>query len=194
MGNFTDAISDTEMRLKIQQSRRKVFNEAMKVAVELEAFETAERQWQCNKYVRGTSCSSVVAESSTETSAILKKLDKLLALNETKETPNGAIEESKSKPRCYKCKLIGHIQRNCPQKENESTASTVSETITGGHAFVNRVGGAFERKWSRKKENQYRQVSERVVEAGIYLPVNVNGVSDMTFMPGCLVPSTKLYR
>ena len=35
MGNFTDAISDPEMRLKIQQRRPKVFSETVKVAVEL---------------------------------------------------------------------------------------------------------------------------------------------------------------
>ena len=55
MGNFVDSISDSEMGLKIQQTRPKVFNEAVKVAVELEAFDKAERLCQGNKYVRGTS-------------------------------------------------------------------------------------------------------------------------------------------
>ena len=55
MGNFIDSISDSEMGLSIQQTRPKVFNEAVKVAVELEAFDKAERQCQGNKYVRGTS-------------------------------------------------------------------------------------------------------------------------------------------
>ena len=44
MGNFTDFISDSEMRLKIQQTQLKVFNEAVKVAVDLEAFDKASRQ------------------------------------------------------------------------------------------------------------------------------------------------------
>ena len=39
MGFFVDAISDAEMRLKIQQTRPKDLNEAVKVAVELEAFD-----------------------------------------------------------------------------------------------------------------------------------------------------------
>ena len=38
MGFFIDSISDAEMRLKIQQTRPKDLNEAVKVAVELEAF------------------------------------------------------------------------------------------------------------------------------------------------------------
>ena len=56
-----------------------------------------------------------------------EKLDKLLALNDTRETPNGATDVSKSKLRRYNCKQTGHIQRNSPQKENESTAGTVSK-------------------------------------------------------------------
>ena len=44
MGYFIDAISDAEMRLKIQQTRPKDLNEAIKVAIELEAFDRAERQ------------------------------------------------------------------------------------------------------------------------------------------------------
>ena len=169
IGNFIDAISDPEMRLTIQQSISKVFNEAVKVAVALGSFNKTERQRQGNKYVRGTPCTSVVALFSTETAAILKQLDKLLALNEkiARKTPNAAIEDSQSKSMCYKCKEIGHIQRNCPQKYNDSIAGTVSETITDSHAFVNRVGRAFERKLSRKKENQHRQVSKRVVKAGL---------------------------
>ena len=40
-GYFIDAILDLEMRLKIQQSRPKVFIEAVKAAVELKAFDKA---------------------------------------------------------------------------------------------------------------------------------------------------------
>ena len=52
MGFFMDAISDAEMRLKIQQTRPKDVNEAVKVAVELEAFDRAEKQRRGQKYVR----------------------------------------------------------------------------------------------------------------------------------------------
>ena len=70
MGNFIDTISDPEMRLKIQHSRPKVFNEAVKITMALEAFDKAERQRQGNKYVRGTSCTSMSTESTIENSAI----------------------------------------------------------------------------------------------------------------------------
>ena len=54
MGFFVAAISDAEMRLKIQQTRPKDLNEAVKVAVELEAFDRAERQRRGQKYARQT--------------------------------------------------------------------------------------------------------------------------------------------
>ena len=44
MGYFIDSISDAEMRLKIQQTRPKDLNDAIKVAIEMEAFDRAERQ------------------------------------------------------------------------------------------------------------------------------------------------------
>ena len=69
MGNFIDSISDSGMRLKIQKTLPKVFNEAVKVAVELEAFDKAERQRQGNKYVRGTSSNGIPNDVSSETTA-----------------------------------------------------------------------------------------------------------------------------
>ena len=81
-----------------------MFNEAVKVAVELEAFDKAERQRQGNKYVRGRSCTSMSAESTIENSAIqplLEKLDKLPNLNETKKTPD-SVKEGIKQFRCYK--------------------------------------------------------------------------------------------
>ena len=54
MGYFVDSISDAEMRLKIQQTRPKDLNEAIEVAVELEACDRAERQRRGMKYARQT--------------------------------------------------------------------------------------------------------------------------------------------
>ena len=97
MGKFIDAISDPQMRLKIQKSRTKVFNEAVKVAVELEAFDKAERQRQGNKYVRGTACTSASTESTSEHAVmqpILDRLDKLLKSHETKTaSPDSACKQ-----------------------------------------------------------------------------------------------------
>ncbi|MCG7878901.1 MAG: retropepsin-like aspartic protease, partial [Candidatus Thiodiazotropha endolucinida] len=185
MGNFIDAISDSEMRLKIQQSRPKVFNEAVKVAVELEAFDKAERQRQGNKYVRGTSCTSKVAEPSAniESSAILQKLDKLLDLNETKKPPYSGNGGIKSKVRCYKCKKIGHIQRNCPENKHQGS---VNRKEASDETSVKRVGRFCDKNSSRKKKKKTRRTaSANFVEAGMYLPVHVNGIkTDMLIDSG----------
>ena len=51
---FIDSISDADMRSKTQQTRPKGFIEALKVAIELEAFNRAERQKRGTKYIRPT--------------------------------------------------------------------------------------------------------------------------------------------
>lgn len=52
---FVDALTDFDMRLKIQQSRPKSLNEAIRLAVEIEAFCRAERQRRDISYARGAS-------------------------------------------------------------------------------------------------------------------------------------------
>ena len=76
MGFIIDSISDAEMRLKIQQTRPKDLNEAVKVAVELEAFDRAERQRRGFKYRRQT-------DTQCEEASDLKKI--LNILNEDKK-------------------------------------------------------------------------------------------------------------
>ena len=47
---FVDALIDFDMRLRIQQSRPKSLNEAIRLAVEIEAFSRAERQRRPNDF------------------------------------------------------------------------------------------------------------------------------------------------
>ena len=178
MGNFFDAISDPEMRLKIQPSRPKVFNEAVKVAVELEAFDKAERQRQGNKYVRGTACTSASTETPSEHSVIqpiLERLDKLLKSYETKKSsPDSATGGSNPKFRCYKCKKPGHFQRDCPLIKKSPPEGNKS---AGEDTNAKRVGRFCDKSSTRKKGRKAkRSASARFVEAGMYLPVQINGI------------------
>ena len=135
MGFFVDAISDAEMRLKIQQTRPKDLNEAVKVAVELEAFDRAERQRRGQKYARQT-------DVQTEGNSELKQLVELINEDRKKDTSNlselidlmkqsqkeanydtrNRIPQSKtdmnSKPkkRCYICGDEKHLANTCPKK------------------------------------------------------------------------------
>ncbi|MEW8548378.1 MAG: hypothetical protein AB2693_33155, partial [Candidatus Thiodiazotropha sp.] len=88
MGFFVDSISDAEMRLKIQQTRPKDLNEAVKVAIELEAFDRAERQRRGQKYARQ-------ADAQTEGPSELKKIAELIAeeKKEQKEDLQKIIEQ-----------------------------------------------------------------------------------------------------
>ena len=72
MGVFVDAISDAEMRLKIQQTRPKDLNEAVKVAVELEAFDRAERQRRGQIYARQT---DVQTEGNSELTQLVELMN-----------------------------------------------------------------------------------------------------------------------
>ena len=190
MGNFIDSISDSDMRLKIQQTRPKVFNEAVKVAVELEAFDKAERQRQGNKYVRGTSSNSTPDDVSSETTVILQKLSKFLDQADATNTPSSSDVRgqysTQRKVRCYKCKKLGHIQRNCPYNKNQSTESTENRKGQGEGSSMKRVGRFCDKRSSRKRARKSKRIaSTRCVEAGMYLPVQINGIhTDMLIDSG----------
>ena len=190
MGNFIDSISDSDMRLKIQQTRPKVFNEAVKVAVELEAFDKAERQRQGNKYVRGTSSNSTPDDVSSETTVILQKLSKFLDQADATNTPSSSDVRgqysTQRKVRCYKCKKLGHIQRNCPYNKNQSTESTENRKGQSEGSSMKRVGRFCDKRSSRKRARKSKRIaSTRCVEAGMYLPVQINGIhTDMLIDSG----------
>ena len=190
MGNFIDSISDSEMRLKIQQTRPKVFNEAVKVAVELEAYGKAERQRQGNKYVRGTSSNGTPDDVSSETTVILQKLSKLLDQADATNTPCSSDirgqYSTQRKVRCYKCKKLGHIQRKCPYNKNQSTESIENRKGQGEGSNMKRVGRFCDKRSSRKRARKSKRIaSTRCVEAGMYLPVQINGIhTDMLIDSG----------
>ncbi|MCG8032936.1 MAG: DDE-type integrase/transposase/recombinase, partial [Candidatus Thiodiazotropha taylori] len=102
MGFFVDSISDAEMRLKIQQTRPKDLNEAVKVAIELEAFDRSERQRRGMKYARQTEETSglkqimeVVKEDKREQKEDIRKIvEQLLKMSkENEQKQNHSLKE-----------------------------------------------------------------------------------------------------
>ena len=79
MGFFVDSISDAEMRLKIQQTRPKDLG--VKVAIELEAFDRAERQRRGQKFARQT-------DAQTEGNSEMKKIAELISEGKKKQKEN----------------------------------------------------------------------------------------------------------
>ena len=135
MGFFVDAISDAEMRLKIQQTRPKDLNEAVKVAVELEAFDRAERQRRGQKYARQT---DVQTEGNSELKQLVERMNedrkkdksklselidlmkqnqKEVSYDKKNRIPQSkAAMNSKPKRRCYICGDEKHLANTCPKK------------------------------------------------------------------------------
>ena len=135
MGFFIDAISDAEMRLKIQQTRPKDLNEAVKVAVELEAFDRAERQRRGQKYARQTDVQTegnselrqlveLMNEDRKKDKSNLRELIDFLKQNQKEanyDTRNRIPQSktdmnSKPKKRCYICGDEKHLANTCPKK------------------------------------------------------------------------------
>ena len=123
------------MRLKIQQTRPKDLNEAVKVAVELEAFDRAERQRRGQKYARQT---DVQTEGNSELKQLVERMNEdrkkdksnlselidLMKQNQKEvsyDTKNRirqskAAMNSKPKKRCYICGHEKHLANTCPKK------------------------------------------------------------------------------
>jgi hypothetical protein len=109
---FVDAFNDFDMRLRIQQSRPRTLNDAVRLAVEIEAFCRAERQRKQDiGFARGISNESKDLDSSTHVDQEIKQLrnelksflkameDKLSQLTLSKENTEQHVEkESTSSP------------------------------------------------------------------------------------------------
>ena len=108
MGFFIDSISDAEMRLKIQQTRPKDLNEAVKVAVELEAFDRAERQRRGFKYGRQT-------DTQCEAASDLKKI-----LN--------IINEDKNEQKAELRTILEQVSK-LSQEDKKKSAPSLSELV-----------------------------------------------------------------
>ncbi|CAC5379821.1 unnamed protein product [Mytilus coruscus] len=98
---FIDALVDSEMRLRIKQSHPKVLNDAIRLAVELEAYNTAESKTLKNMgHLRQTTS------------------------EERTDAPN-SLDTAVSMEQMTTCGEIGHFTRNCPNRiKIQSTEGT----------------------------------------------------------------------
>ena len=140
---FNDALVDSDMRLRIKQARPLNLNDAVCHAVELEAFNRAER-----KHLEGQGYMRSTVEKVPEQRNIQRNNleDGLKALQKTvsdlqksfegwkkqksngtnvprKYDSDGAKDTQPPRRRCYRCGSDKHLIRNCPKGKDEGKAT-----------------------------------------------------------------------
>ncbi len=155
---FIDALISSDMRLRIKQARPHDLNDAVRHAVELEAFNKAERkQMEGQGYMRSTS--DMGHEKPTKMENDMKALQKTVSelhksfeawkqpkstgSNNTRNTGDWKLQ----KRRCYICDSDKHLKFKCPQNprnqkekpgngepEKQHQAKHVASTSSGLYA------------------------------------------------------------
>ena len=137
---FFDALVSTDMRIRIKQARPVNLNDAIRHAVELEAYNRAER-----KHLEGQGFMRTTAEkvddSNNKLEDDMKQLQKTVAdLHKSFETwkqqgkstyhksvPKQRNTPQQQKPKCYNCGSEDHLQFRCPSNKRNKRNTRVTE-------------------------------------------------------------------
>lgn len=135
---FVDALINFDMRLRIQQCRPKSLNDAVRFAVEIEAFCRAERQIRGGVgFARNTSNDQVAHDAQTDQSVreeliqlrdeiqtclkdLEKKISHVVSEKESHKSVNASnLNKQGNFPfKCHHCGRKGHMLKDCFMKHN----------------------------------------------------------------------------
>ncbi|CAG2237614.1 unnamed protein product [Mytilus edulis] len=122
---FIDSLIDSDMRLRIKQARPTDLNDAIRHAVELEAFNKAEsKRIEGQGFLRTASENRHSADNMT--SQLLKTMSETLIelqkeMRDLKQNNKGRKQGGAPQPfpfRCYACDEVGHRAFDCPTYPN----------------------------------------------------------------------------
>ena len=198
---FIDALASSDMRLRVKQSRPINLNDAIRHAVELEAFNKAElKREEGQGYLRATSDEG---NRESELSSILKNMQTALTdlqkevktLKEAKPPQNfnrqhrgtyrGNGRPNHAGMKCFACGKVGHIGRNCPNKQNLKPQVKSEQSNTRGS------------KETANKTPNSVGVHKLSQEAGMYVKASINGAAaNLLIDTGATVTlvSSKLFK
>ena len=125
--NFIDALGDADTRWKVHQSRPKTLNDALTIAVELEAFLTADQQrGHTVRAARAIPESTAGQNSGQENPCTDFKKE----LQEVKDLLTKLSAQKPSRPRrperYWSCGDKNHLARSCPNKQQSGNGQQTS--------------------------------------------------------------------
>ncbi|XP_021371063.1 uncharacterized protein LOC110461754 [Mizuhopecten yessoensis] len=187
---FIEALADSDMRIRIKQGIPQNLTDTIRLAVELEAYNRAEKKWSDGKaHLRATNTddspttekanvTTEKASQNSDMSSLLKDIqqqlqslqDDIMKLkgsnrSSSQQRPN---KDKTSRKTCYYCNEEGHFRRNCPKLKNQATTDNGADK-----PVAKRVRTRRRRKQTEQKANI--GVSSAVHEAGMYIKTDIHG-------------------
>lgn len=184
---FIDALIDSDIRIRIKQSRPANLNEAISLAVELEAYNKVEKR---DRELRGHLRTAIADEQpqlhginvdhKLETwmksveegmKCITEELKELRSsrqkINDDRWFRSDRANNNNQERRCYECKKAEHIRRNCPelrkrQKPHNGLDKGQKDDAQGDKNVA-------------RKPNVSVGLGSSVEECGLYVEVQVQG-------------------
>ena len=194
---FIDSLVDSEMRLRIKQSRPKNLNEAVRLAVELEAFNKAECKALENKGYLGKINENIdnnrvsnqmqpdlynlVQTMQQSIQNLTTEVSHLKSMSERSRTRDVNIRRGWNYrgKRCFNCGKMGHLFRKCPfpsnklntEKYDKSQGGKNKENETKGDGKVHTLN-------SNKNDVKIGQgaITSASDEAGMYIELQIQGM------------------